>query len=379
MSAAALSQAILFATTHSRLSLQIFRNNCLVAQSPLTALTGAAPWNVWSSTKTVVAMLTGIAWKQGKVSLAAPIGRYLPTGMGDAAHRAITVGDLLTQTSGLRTSALAELATNAIDPNAPREALALPLEHAPGSWFEYSQRDVDLLAYVLQRALGEDLQAFAQRYLFTPIGIPSGSWFWLRDRSGHTYGFADLFITPAAYARLGLLLANHGSWNGRRVIARAWIRKMTTPTRTNPCYGYLTWLNHAPCVGPSLPSRKTFPMPPFEPMPAGTYGMIGFLQQNDFVIPSLHVEISWTGVFGDVSPDLQTLLGANGDSELYHDFFRILARAFEDVRLPDSGPYVPDYNLDLDLKQFLDPTVTLGGLGLGPDAPRGCTLLYCPR
>jgi CubicO group peptidase (beta-lactamase class C family) len=54
----------------------------------------------------------------------------------------------------------------------------------------------DLLAYVVQRAFGEDLLRFAQQKLFAPLGIAANSYFWLRDRAGDTYGYAWLFITP---------------------------------------------------------------------------------------------------------------------------------------------------------------------------------------
>ena len=40
------------------------------------------------------------------------------------------------------------------------------------------------VSYVVQRAVGTDLQVFAQKYLFGPIGIPQSSYLWLRDRAG---------------------------------------------------------------------------------------------------------------------------------------------------------------------------------------------------
>lgn len=39
----------------------------------------------------------------------------------------------------------------------------------------------------MQRAVGEDLQTFAQQKLSGPIGIDANSYFWLRDRAGDTY------------------------------------------------------------------------------------------------------------------------------------------------------------------------------------------------
>src|SRR5437764_14698873 len=46
---AAVRRALAYADTHLRLSVQIFRNNCLVAGSPLNAITGDIPWEIFSS------------------------------------------------------------------------------------------------------------------------------------------------------------------------------------------------------------------------------------------------------------------------------------------------------------------------------------------
>jgi CubicO group peptidase (beta-lactamase class C family) len=129
-----------FAETRLRTSVQVFRDNCLVASDPVGALTGDVPWNIFSSTKSVVSMLAGIAYTQGKLDIDAPIGRYLPAGIGDTAHRAITVRDLLTQSSGLQQSILTEAAPGlaAADENAPAQAMALPLQYKRTRALQYA-------------------------------------------------------------------------------------------------------------------------------------------------------------------------------------------------------------------------------------------------
>ena len=91
--------------------------------------------------------------------------------------------------------------------------MALPLMHKPGSYFDYTQRVPDLLAYVVSRAVGMDFQKFVQRQDLWPDrnrALPD--YFWLRDRSGNTYGYAHLFIKSAAFSHIGLLLGHHGRW-----------------------------------------------------------------------------------------------------------------------------------------------------------------------
>lgn len=374
----AMDAAIAFASSRMRTNIQVFRNNCLVGTGPLNAMTGNLAWNLWSSTKAVTAMVAGVAVTQGLLRLDAPIGTYLPEGEGDAAHRAITVRDLLTQSSGLKQSIMAEgFSAVGSDLNAPLQALALPLENPPGTSFQYSQRGPDLLVYVVQHAVGQDFQQFAQQNLFGPLGIDAEDYYWKRDRAGNTYGFVFLFLPPNDFSRLGLLLLNNGEWNGRRIIDAGYMNQLRQPSQTNACYGFLVWLNHTPCTGVTLPSQKTVDVALFDPMPPDTFATIGFLHQTNFVVPSLNLLVTWNGILGDISPDPGTMATANLHSELYREFLRLLARAITDVDLPDPGPYVPSMNLELDRLGVFDPNVAVASVGLGPYAPAGCTLISC--
>lgn len=373
---AAVRQAIDYASTHLRTSVQIFRNNCRVGASPLDPVTEQAPWNVWSSTKSVVSMLTGIAADRQKLELDDPIGKYLPAGpeWGDAAHRAITIRQLLTETAGLQQSILSEAATTGTDPNAAQEALAQPLTHRPGTHFEYSQRTPDLLAYVVQRAVGTDLQDFAQHALFDPIGIPRSSYFWLRDRSGNSYGYAHLFIPPDQFAKLGLLMQNNGAWNGHQVISPGYVHQVAQPTATNGCYGQLFWTNAGkPCTGANIPNAQTLDRNAIPSAPRDLYAMVGAFQQNNFVIPSLNMTVTWTGVLGDTAPNLSGIVSA-APADLYYNFFRILMRGVKDHHIPDPGPYTaPPLDLDINPLNYADPRVLLHDLAPNPQ----CNLLVC--
>ena len=376
---AKLDDAIAFAASRMRTHIEVYRNNCLIGNGPLNAVTGNIPWNLFSSTKSVISMLAGVAYTQGRLDLGASIDKYLPAGTVDRSHAAITVRDLLTQSSGLRQSIVSEALTAGldVDPDIAKEALALPVQHKPGTFFEYTQHGPDLLAYVVQRAVGEDLQEFAQRTLFGPLGIDQHDYYWARDRSGHTYGYAFLFMPPKDYSRLGLLMLNDGVWGGRRIIGSDYIRQAHTPSASNRCYGYLFWVNDSPCTGPSFPSRQTIQQAPLAGLPSDAYAMVSFLQQNNFIVPSLGLLVSWNGILGDVSPDPGTLLSASLNSELYREFFRKLVAAFRTPRIPDPGPYRPTMNLDFDPVQFADPNIALGALGFGPYAPSNCTVLRC--
>jgi len=359
-----LAAVLNFAASRNRLNVQVFRHNCRIGTGPDNDRSGRIPWNVWSVTKSVVSLLAGIASDRGTLDLAAPIGRYLPPGLGDAEHRAVTVTDLLTETSGLHIGAVNEGVTGVIpiDPDSAVQALGVPFDDPPGTAFAYSQRNVDLLSYVIELAVGEPLQRFAQRELFGPLGIERDDYYWARDRSGHTYGYAHLLIPPDDLAKLGLLLSNDGRWGRTQIVSRAYLRHARHPSATNSCYGYLFW------VGSGCAEIPTF-------LPADTYQMSGVGLQDVFVIPSLDLTVSWTGVFGDHSTEGPAGVLQNMP-ELSYEFFRRLMAAFERPPVPDPGPWV-EPSLQLNPKDYFDPNITLALFGIGPDAYPNCNVLSC--
>ena len=370
------TKAVDMLSTRLRISVKVFRNSCLVAKSRIDDLTTERHNNTWSVTKSIVSLLTGIAVGDGALDLDDPIGRYLPKGpgWGDAAHRAITVRQLLTQTSGTRQAILAEAGSTGVDPNLAREALAQPFVHKPGTTFQYSQLGPALLAYVVQRSVGQDLIDFAQERLFGPIGIEDGSYFWLRDRSGMAYGYNNLFLTPDQLARLGLLMSNDGRWHGRQVVPASYVKAVSRPNRTNGCYGLLFWTNRAkPCTGADIPSAQTLDRRAIPSAPIDAYEMNGTGGQLVVMIPSLDMTVVTTGYFGSIALDPPILLGAAPD-EMQWTFFRELMASVEDVDVPDAGPYPGDpITLDVNPMNYADPSVLLSDLVTNPH----CNVVFC--
>jgi Beta-lactamase len=90
-------------------------------------------------------------------------------------------------------------------------------------------------------ALGKDLDAFVQRYVFTPLGMKDSRW-----GVGANKSFATSWNTTVLdMARLGLLVLRGGVWSGQRLVSAQWIYDMTHPAfeDANTGYGQLTWLN----------------------------------------------------------------------------------------------------------------------------------------
>lgn len=233
----------------------------------------------WSMAKTVTAALAGILVKQGrlKVQEPAPVAAWKNT-----SKASITLKHLLQQTSGIdfsevyfRPSSANTMLWSKGDMAAYTESL--PLDHPPGTVFNYSSGNVNVLSRILRDKLGDDYYAFPRRELFDKIN--ANSFLLEPDASGTLVGSSFVYATARDYARLGLLYYSNGYWNGEQILPSNWVKESTEPSSADlrKHYGYLTWLNgkNADLSGNWYPDA-----------PADMYFADGFAGQDVFIIPS---------------------------------------------------------------------------------------------
>jgi hypothetical protein len=171
-------------------------------------------------------------------------------------------------------------------------------------------------------------------------------------------------------------MVNDGVWREHRVLSAAYIAKLRTPTKTNHCYGFLFWVNAGnSCTSANIPSAQTIHHRMIPAAPRDLYAMVGALQQNNFIIPSLNLTVTWTGALGDTTTNLPGVLSASGGaSDLYDNFFRLLMRGVTDQHIHDPGPYkTPPQDFDIDPVNFISPAVLLTDLVTNPS----CNVLLC--
>ncbi len=127
-------------------------------------------WDLASLTK-VVGMTTAMMQlaEQGKVSLDAPVQRYLPGWTGPH-KRDVTVRELLTHTSGLPAFRAYDQITT--DPDSIAGLMmAEPLEALPGTRFVYSDIGAYLAGKIVERVSGERLDRYLAAHVFGPLGM----------------------------------------------------------------------------------------------------------------------------------------------------------------------------------------------------------------
>jgi len=207
---------------------------------------------VYSCTKSVLSTLIGIAIGQGAIGgVGDRLGDYmaLPPG-ADERLCEVTLEHLLTMTPGWDwpdfDKPYKEMKKSA---DWCSFVLSRPFAHQPGDAFTYNSGGSHLLSAVLTKATGLSAASFARRELFGKLGFRQTSW---PSNCGVNEGGAGLAMSALDLAKLGMLYAERGEWQGRRVVPAEWIEAAVSPRHKGfshyepqifGSYGYHWWIS----------------------------------------------------------------------------------------------------------------------------------------
>jgi CubicO group peptidase (beta-lactamase class C family) len=265
-----------------------------VAEGDTTIVSDGAdgdPVRAFSITKSVTALLVGIAQDEGHLDISDPVADFVPEWQ-DTPSAAVTIRDLLTNTSGREWDSRTdyrEMALQADDKTA--FAVGLGQDADPGEEWTYNNSAVQVLEAVLEAATGIAVDEFAQTRLFEPLGM-TGSWI-EQDEAGNANVFAGLWTTCADLSRLGRLFLGDGMADGHRLISEEFLDDAVggPSTDLNAAYGLLWWLNRpGPAVTPEVATSArggVIEGPLVPDAPDDTFWALGFHDQILMVVPSL--------------------------------------------------------------------------------------------
>ncbi|NBC28769.1 MAG: serine hydrolase [Spirochaetes bacterium] len=222
--------------------------------------------NLKSTSKGVISALVGIALREGYIeSLDESVLSYFPEyEVSDVEKSDITIRDLLTMSSGLKWNEndLNSMYTFFVSKRIVPRVLQQPLVTEPGSSFNYNTGLTHLLSVIISKASGMSTLEFAEEYLFGPLGIQNIQWD--KDREGFHIGGSELFLTPRAMMKFGVMYLQDGMYSGRQVVPAKWVRESTTTQVEGSFhgaqiqYGYLWWLDIGNQLFTYLDNEKAF-------------------------------------------------------------------------------------------------------------------------
>ena len=245
----------------------------------------------WSMSKSLTGAMAGILVNQNKLSVddPAPVAVWANT-----EKRNITIKTLLQQTTGLdftenytRPSSVTKMLFRKGDMAA--YAASLPLKYQPGTVFNYSGGNSNILSSIIRHVVGEkDYAWFPYRELFYKINAYS---FLLEpDASGTYIASSYSYATARDFARFGLLYYNNGLWNGQQILPVNWVKESVQPSNADERkhYGYQFWLNGYD----DIDSTKRW----FPDVPADMFFCDGYGGQDVYIIPSKNLIVVRLGL-----------------------------------------------------------------------------------
>jgi CubicO group peptidase (beta-lactamase class C family) len=251
--------------------------------------------------KSVLAMLVGIAIRDGFIaSVDDPAARYLGEWASDARAR-ITIRQMLQQASGIAfptvgLNPLGGFFQLTLGGNITPVALDQPLELPPATRFDYNSVNPQNLGLIIERATGQRYAEYLSRALWREIGTPDAFVVLDSDERRTARVFCCLNATARSWLHLGLLHLDAGRINGRQVVPQEWMRDMVTPSPRNPNYGYLTWLGNEYQEHRHYNRRTATSVYQSEPYAAPDVRFFdGFGGQRVYAVPSLGLVIVRTG------------------------------------------------------------------------------------
>ncbi|PTM55258.1 CubicO group peptidase (beta-lactamase class C family) [Phreatobacter oligotrophus] len=248
-----------------------------------------------SISKTVVALLVGIAVGEGRIDPQKPVLDYFPelARLRTPERLAITVEHLLTMSSGLdwneSTVSYGSLRNDETRLywtwSQPRFVFDRAVTARPGERFAYNGGGTAVLAAIIEKVTGLAVRDYARERLFAPLGIVR--WEWVRDLHRRDLAFAGLRLTPRDLLKIGRLVLDGGRVDGRQLIPAAWIATALTPrisTEGGGGYGYQIWTGSFERDGGRVPFAA----------------MVGNGGQRLFLAPDLGLAIAMTaGAYND--------------------------------------------------------------------------------
>jgi CubicO group peptidase (beta-lactamase class C family) len=261
--------------------------------------------HVFSVTKSITSLLTGIAIEMGYIDLDTKFfdvfpDKWDPLKYSDPGKRDITVEHLLLQNVGIDfdefdpETAEAWIASGLSIDFYLTHPMVWPSGYGFPYYFIYASANHDLLSVMIANKTGMPLADFARKYLFKPLKIRDSEWWWMStpsawgkgDLSIKYQGGFGLFMSHQAMARIGLMCLNEGKWRGRQVVPQEWISDSTNVQITpggSLYYGYLWWIT---------PTEYPTPYPPFPD--TRYYQAMGLAGQRIIVIPECDMVVAIT-------------------------------------------------------------------------------------
>lgn len=212
-------------------------------------------WTSFSVAKSITSTLLGAAVRDGHIrSLDDKVSDYIQE-MKGSAYDVVSIRQLLTMTSGVRWN------EDYADPNSdvarfnnhkPEEGVdalvsylrQLPRAAPPGTRWNYSTGETNLVGVLVTRATGKPLASYLSEKIWVPAGMEQKAT-WILSSTGQEISGCCIQAATRDFARFGQFILDGARAGGQPVVADGWLAEATTRQadigRPGRGYGFQWW------------------------------------------------------------------------------------------------------------------------------------------
>lgn len=219
--------------------------------------TSADLHDVRSISKSIVSACIGIAIRKGLIKNEnEPLRNFFPD-ICKNEKATITIKNLLTMSSGLcwkeigdYNSLLNDETKMDLSFNPIKFVLDKQLVNDPGSQWNYSGGNTQVLGEIIKKVSGKNVYEFATEHLFQPLGINQSEWVNLTMKKIPAAA-SGLRLTSRDLVKIGITYKDNGKFNTIQVLDSSWVNKsmykqidrpdFTNLNLENGGYGYQFW------------------------------------------------------------------------------------------------------------------------------------------
>jgi len=122
------------------------------------------------------------------------------------------------------------------------QTFGVEVKEMPGKKYEYQSISAQLLGFILKKVTGKDPSTYLSEKLWKPLEMEFPAK-WSTDQKGMEKAFCCIHATPRDFAKIGQLLLQNGSWNGKQILSENYLKKLLTPTAENDAFCFTVWAN----------------------------------------------------------------------------------------------------------------------------------------
>lgn len=226
-------------------SILIIRNGYIISETYWAPYHRNTTHDVKSAAKSMMSALVGIALERNYLNgLHQKVSEFFREYVHGPLKENISLSDLLTMRAGLNWKE--DSGPSPFDVELWKN---VSMRDRPGERFEYNTSLTHMMSAILTKVSKQTTRAFADSFLFKPLGIKNYEW--KKGGDGYYCGGSEVFLTPRDMAKFGYLYLNNGSWNGQQVVPSLWVEESTSNKvriasesnfYTGLNYGYWWWI-----------------------------------------------------------------------------------------------------------------------------------------